>query len=71
MSQEMTPRAVILGSIAILLAVVFVMVFWPHATRNTDPSEIFRARTDAENAGRAHLYCKRLCLLPHPVDSFH
>ncbi len=64
MSQEMTPRTVILGSVAILLAVVFVMVFWPHATRNTEPSEIFRARTDAENAGRA-LYIANGCVYCH------
>jgi cytochrome c oxidase cbb3-type subunit II len=64
MSQEMTPRTVILGSIAILLAVVFVMVYWPYATRNTDPSEIFRERTDAENAGRA-LYVANGCVYCH------
>ena len=61
MNTEMTPRVVILGSVAILLAVAFVMVFWPHATRNTEPSEIFRMRTDAENAGRA-LYIANGCV---------
>lgn len=64
MSQEMTPRAVILGSIAILLAVVFVMVFWPYATQNTHPSEIFRERTHEENAGRA-LYIANGCVYCH------
>jgi len=64
MSQEMTPRAVILGAVAILLAVVFVMVYWPHATRSMDPSEIFRERTDAENAGRA-IYIANGCVYCH------
>jgi len=64
MRQEMTPRTVILGSTAILLAVVFVMVYWPYAIRNTDPSEIFRERTDEENAGRA-LYVANGCVYCH------
>lgn len=64
MSQEMTPRTVILGSMAILFAVVFVMVFWPYATQNSDPSEIFRARTNEENAGRA-IYIANGCVYCH------
>ncbi len=64
MSREMTPRTVIVGSIAILLAVVFVMVFWPYATRKTEPSEIFRERTSEENTGRA-LYIANGCVYCH------
>ncbi|MGD9973084.1 MAG: cbb3-type cytochrome c oxidase subunit II [Desulfatirhabdiaceae bacterium] len=64
MSQEMTPRAVITGSVAILFAVVFVVVFWPHATRDMTPSEIFRERTAEENAGRA-LYIANGCVYCH------
>lgn len=64
MKQDMTPRAVISGSVAILLAVVFVMVYWPYATRKTDPSDIFRARTQAEDAGRA-IYIANGCVYCH------
>ncbi|MCX5883238.1 MAG: cbb3-type cytochrome c oxidase subunit II [Deltaproteobacteria bacterium] len=64
MSQEMTPRTVILGSMAILFAVVFVMVFWPYATQNMNPSEIFRERTHEENAGRA-IYIANGCVYCH------
>ena len=60
----MTPRTIIVGSLLILAAVVFVVVFMPYATRVEKPSEIFRTRSDAETAGRA-LYIANGCVYCH------
>jgi cytochrome c oxidase cbb3-type subunit 2 len=64
MRQRMTPAAVMLGSFVILAAVVLVMVFWPYATRDTVPSEIYRDRTPEEAAGRA-IYMANGCVYCH------
>jgi cytochrome c oxidase cbb3-type subunit 2 len=64
MRQEMTPAAVTLGSFVILAAVVLVMVFWPYATRDTAPSEIYRDRTSEEAGGRA-IYMANGCVYCH------
>ncbi len=42
--MRMTPKVVVVGSLAILAAVVFVMVCWPYANRDMTPSEIYRPR---------------------------
>jgi len=42
--MKMTLKAVILGSLLILAAIVFMVVFIPYATRDETPSEIFRTR---------------------------
>ncbi|MGD9031260.1 MAG: cbb3-type cytochrome c oxidase subunit II [Desulfobacteraceae bacterium] len=62
--MTMTPRALILGSLGILGAVVFVMVIWPYATRDMTPSEIFRLRGPEESAGRA-IYVANGCVYCH------
>lgn len=62
--MKMTAQAVIFGSLLILGAVVFIMVVIPYATRNQRPSEIFRARSDRENAGRK-LYIANGCVYCH------
>jgi mono/diheme cytochrome c family protein len=49
---------------AILTAVVLVMVLAPYLTRTEAPSEIFRSRTDAEEAGRK-LYIANGCVYCH------
>jgi cytochrome c oxidase cbb3-type subunit 2 len=64
MSQKMTPSAVTLGSLLILAAVVFVVVYWPYATRDMTPSEIFRHRSEQEQAGRA-IYMANGCVYCH------
>jgi cbb3-type cytochrome c oxidase subunit II len=64
MTLKMTPSAVIVGSLAILAAVVFVVVYWPYATRDESPSEIFRERRADEQAGRA-LYIANGCVYCH------
>jgi len=64
MSLRMTPSAVVVGSLAILAAVVFVVVFWPYATRDDRPSEIFRLRSSVEHQGRA-IYIANGCVYCH------
>ncbi len=62
--MKMTPKAVVIGSLLILVAVVFVMVVIPYATRNERPSEIFRMRSSRETAGRK-LYIANGCVYCH------
>ncbi|MBI5062326.1 MAG: cbb3-type cytochrome c oxidase subunit II, partial [Desulfatitalea sp.] len=63
--MKMTPLAVIVGSVLILATIVFVVVILPYAnTSKTAPSEIFRARTAEEAAGRA-TYIANGCVYCH------
>ncbi|MDF1590133.1 MAG: cbb3-type cytochrome c oxidase subunit II [Desulfobacterales bacterium] len=61
--MKMTLKALILGSLLILAAIVFVVVFIPYTTRDETPSDIFRTRIQEESAGRAiyiangYVYC--------------
>ena len=64
MSLRMTPGAVVIGSLAILAAVVFVVVFWPYASTDYTPSEIYRARSSVEDGGRA-IYIANGCVYCH------
>ena len=40
--MKMTPAIVVLGSLLILAAVAFAVVFMPYANRDDSPSELFR-----------------------------
>jgi len=62
--MKTTPTVLVLGSLAILAAVVFVMVVWPYNTRDMTPSEIFRPRTPEEDSGRA-IYIANGCVYCH------
>jgi cbb3-type cytochrome c oxidase subunit II len=62
--MNMTPRAVVLGSLAILATIVFMVVYVPWATRSEAPSEIFRTRQPPEAAGRM-LYIANGCVYCH------
>ncbi len=62
--MKMTLHVVVIGSLMILAAVVFVAVYMPYATRDDTPSEIFRARTAAEEAGRLQ-YIANGCVYCH------
>ncbi len=62
--MKMTLRAVIIGSLLILAAVVFIAVYIPYITRVEIPSAIFRARTLQEAAGRK-LYIANGCVYCH------
>jgi len=62
--MTMTPKALVLGSLGILAAVVFVMVIWPYATRDMTPSDIFRSRTPPEQQGRV-IYIANGCVYCH------
>ncbi|MDH3356971.1 MAG: cbb3-type cytochrome c oxidase subunit II [Desulfobacteraceae bacterium] len=64
MSQKMTPKAVVIGSLLILAAVTFVVVLWPYANRDMTPSEIFRPRTAEEEEGRS-VYLANGCVYCH------
>jgi cytochrome c oxidase cbb3-type subunit II len=61
---KMTPRAVLIGSVFMLAAIVFVVVYIPWATRIQAPSEIFRTRNEAEAAGRK-IYIANGCVYCH------
>jgi len=50
--MRMTFRAVVIGSVLILAAIVFVAVLLPYLTRIEAPSEIFRSRSSREAEGR-------------------
>ena len=62
--MKMTLRAVVLGSLVILAAVVYVVVFIPYVERDETPSEIFRARSQAEAEGRT-IYIANGCVYCH------
>jgi cytochrome c oxidase cbb3-type subunit 2 len=62
--MKMTPAIVVLGSLLILAAVVFAVVFMPYAKRNDTPSELFRMRSLEEAAGRA-IYIANGCVYCH------
>ncbi len=62
--MKMTLRAVVIGSLLILAAVVFVVVYVPYATRSETPSGIFRPRTPTETLGRK-LYIANGCVYCH------
>ena len=62
--MKMTPTAIIFGSLFILAAVVFVVVYYPNTTMQMAPSDIFRERTAAEQAGR-DIYIANGCVYCH------
>jgi cytochrome c oxidase cbb3-type subunit 2 len=62
--MKMTLSAVIIGSLLILAAVVFIAVYIPYITRVDMPSAIFRPRTPQEAAGRK-LYIANGCVYCH------
>jgi len=62
--MRMTFRAVVIGGILILAAVVFVVVIIPYMTRSEAPSEIFRSRSAEEAAGRK-IYIANGCVYCH------
>jgi cbb3-type cytochrome c oxidase subunit II len=63
--MNMTPKAVVIGSLLVLAAVVFVAVVLPYAdTSKTLPSEIYRSRTPAEAEGRL-IYIQNGCVYCH------
>jgi cytochrome c oxidase cbb3-type subunit 2 len=62
--MKMTPAIVVLGSLLILAAVVFAVVFMPYAKRDDSPSELFRVRSLEEAAGRA-IYIANGCVYCH------
>lgn len=62
--MKMTPAVIFIGSLLILGAIVFMVVYMPYATYDDTPSEIFRERTAQEAAGRK-LYIANGCVYCH------
>jgi len=62
--MRMTPAVVLIGVLLLLGSIALTMVYWPYARQDTTPSEIFRARTAEENAGRA-IYIANGCVYCH------
>ncbi len=62
--MKMTPTTVIGGALFLLTAIVFIMVVWPYSTADMTPSEIFRQRTEIEEAGR-RIYIQNGCVYCH------
>jgi cbb3-type cytochrome c oxidase subunit II len=62
--MKMTPTAVVIGSLLLLAAIVFMVVYMPWATRIEEPSEIFRPRSAVEARGRL-LYIANGCVYCH------
>jgi cytochrome c oxidase cbb3-type subunit II len=69
--MKMTPLAIIVGSLIILASVVFVVVILPFAhTMQTEPSDIFRPRSEAEEMGRK-IYISNGCVYCHSQSVRH
>jgi cbb3-type cytochrome oxidase cytochrome c subunit len=62
--MKMTPAAIVIGSLAILSTIVFMIVYMPWATRIDTPSDIYRARTAIEEKGRK-IYIANGCVYCH------
>ena len=62
--MRMTPVTILVGIIAILAAVIFVMVYWPYTQRDMTPSEIYRPRASIEEDGRK-IYIQNGCVYCH------
>ena len=63
--MKMTPAAIVIGSLLILISVVLVVIVLPYAdTSKTIPSELFRTRTAMEEKGR-NLYVSNGCVYCH------
>jgi cbb3-type cytochrome c oxidase subunit II len=64
MNLKMTPRVIVFGGTFILAAIVFMVVYFPWATRIESPSKIYRSRSPEEARGRA-LYIANGCSYCH------
>ena len=62
--MRMTPTVIIVGILALLIAITLTVVYHPYATRDMTPSDIFRQRSAVEEAGRI-IYLKNGCVYCH------
>jgi len=62
--MRMTPAVILVGLLALLAAITTTVVYWPYATRDMTPSEIFRARSGPEASGRK-IYIQNGCVYCH------
>lgn len=62
--MKMTPKAILMGSLLVLGAVIFVTVLLPYMGRDETPSDILRTRSPEESAGR-EIYIANGCVYCH------
>jgi len=62
--MRMTPAVILGGVLALLASIALIMVYWPYASQDTTPSEIFRVRKAVEDAGRK-IYIQNGCVYCH------
>lgn len=62
--MRMTPTVVLAGVLLLLGSIALTMVYWPYAQQDTTPSDIHRARTSEEEAGR-RIYIANGCVYCH------
>jgi len=62
--MRMTPTVILIGILALLAAITVTVVYWPYATREMIPSDIFRQRTAVEATGRM-IYLENGCVYCH------
>ena len=62
--MKMTPAVILVGILGLLASITLIMVYWPYAHQDPTPSEIFRARAAAEEAGRK-IYLENGCVYCH------
>lgn len=62
--MKMTPPAVVIGVVALIAAMAFVVVYWPYVTRTETPSETFRPMIAEEIAGKT-VYMANGCVYCH------
>ena len=62
--MRMTPAVILIGVLSLLATIALTMVYWPYVQQDTTPSDIFRPRVTAEEAGRK-IYIANGCVYCH------
>jgi len=62
--MRMTPAVILIGVLSLLATIALTMVYWPYVQQDTTPSDIFRTRAAAEDAGRK-IYIANGCVYCH------
>ena len=62
--MRMTPAVILIGVLSLLATIALTMVYWPYVQQDTTPSDIFRPRAAAEEAGRK-IYLANGCVYCH------
>ena len=62
--MRMTPAVILIGVLSLLATIALTMVYWPYVQQDKTPSDIFRPRATAEEAGRK-IYIANGCVYCH------